>query len=446
MTPATTHLLLVDDDPDLVRLLAIRLEASGYRVATALSAEQALARLAAERPHLLITDIRMPGMDGGALFDIVRTSHPTLPVIFLTAHGTIADAVAAMKHGVFGYLTKPYDHKELLEQVKKALALSAGGTNDPTESWRAAIITQNSVMENLLAQVKLVAASNASVMLFGESGTGKEVLARAIHLASPNRDGPFVAVNCGAIPENLLESELFGYVRGAFTGALRDYSGLVREAHGGTLLLDEIGDMPQPLQVKLLRVLEERVVRPVGSTNDYPVQIRVISATHRNLADEMAAGRFRSDLFYRLNVVSLTIPALAERRDDIPLLAHHFLKQLAERYHKKINCFSSEASELLMRANWPGNVRQLLNVVEHAVALCTGPIIPPALVQKAIHDIKDIPAFDEARRSFECDYLSRLLKITGGNVAQAAKLAQRNRTDFYKLLQRHALDPALFKR
>jgi two-component system response regulator GlrR len=307
------------------------------------------------------------------------------------------------------------------------------------------IITQNAAMADLLAQARLVAASDASVMLHGASGTGKEMLAQAIHRASPRADGPFVAVNCGAIPENLLEAELFGYVRGAFTGAIKDHNGLVREADGGTLFLDEIGDMPLPLQVKLLRVLEQREVRPVGATRSHLVNIRVISATHRDLDEEMAAGRFRSDLFYRLKVVALMIPALTERRDDIPLLARHFLRKLARRYQKEVNGFAPEAMDLLVRASWPGNVRQLLNVVEQAVALATSPIVPLALVQNAIRELEDIVPFDEARRRFEADYLVRLLKMTGGNVASAATLAQRNRTDFYKLLQRHALEPALFK-
>ena len=313
------------------------------------------------------------------------------------------------------------------------------------QTWRASIVTQSPIMEGLLAQARLVAASDASVMLYGESGTGKELLARAIHLASPRAQAAFVAVNCGAIPENLLESELFGYVRGAFTGANKDYAGLVREANGGTLFLDEIGDMPLPLQVKLLRMLEQREVRPLGEAKLHRVDVRVISATHRDLEVEMAEGRFRSDLFYRLKVVALAIPSLAERRDDIPLLAKYFLQKISGNYQKEVNGFAPEALELLVRASWPGNVRQLLNVVEQAVALSTGPIVPLALVQNAIRELEDIIPFDEARRRFEADYLARLLKMTGGNVASAATLAQRNRTDFYKLLQRHSMDPGLFK-
>ena len=441
------QILLVDDDPDLLRLLTIRLEAAGYEVITTDKAEHALAMIAIERPHLVITDLRMPGMDGSALFEAISATHPALPVIILTAHGTIPDAIAATNRGVFGYLTKPYDVKDLLGQIERSLRFSVNSPSDAIgeQAWRADIVTQSPVMEGLLAQASLVAASDASVMLYGESGTGKELLAKAIHLASTRSQAEFVAVNCGAIPENLLESELFGYVHGAFTGANKDYAGLVREAHGGTLFLDEIGDMPLPLQVKLLRMLEQREVRPLGEAKSHRVDIRVISATHRDLEVEMAEGRFRSDLFYRLKVVALAIPSLAERRDDIPLLARYFLHKLSGIYQKEVNGFAPEAMELLVRASWPGNVRQLLNVVEQAVALSTGTIVPLALVQNAIRELEDIIPFDEARRRFEADYLIRLLKMTGGNVASAATLAQRNRTDFYKLLQRHSLDPSLFK-
>ena len=447
MSDSRGKIFLVDDDPDLLRLISIRLETAGYEVATASGGAQALAQIAADRPQLVITDMRMPGMDGNALFAALQASYPTLPVIILTAHGTIPEAVAATHRGVFGYLTKPYESKALLDLVAKAVQISpaAPGSGCESESWHENIVTRNVIMVDLLAQAKQVAAGDASVMLRGASGSGKEMLAQAIHRASARRDGPFVAVNCGAIPENLLESELFGYTKGAFTGAAKDHPGLIRAAQGGTLFLDEIGDMPLPLQVKLLRVIEEREVRPVGATRNEAVDVRIVSATHRDLEDEMSAGRFRRDLYYRLNVVSLSLPDLAERRDDIPLLANHFLRMLAQRYRKEVNGFAPEAMELMRRAAWPGNVRQLLNVVEQAVALGTGPIVTLALVQKTIHDLGEVVPFDEARRSFESAYLIRLLKITGGNVTQAAKLAQRNRTDFYKLLQRHALDPALFK-
>jgi two-component system response regulator GlrR len=301
-------------------------------------------------------------------------------------------------------------------------------------------------MENVLAKARLIAANDASVLICGESGTGKELLAQAIHNASSRREQPFVAINCGAMPEHLLESELFGHVKGAFTGAVRDHKGLFQTADKGTLLLDEIGDMPQLLQVKLLRVLQEKQVRPVGATQSFDIDVRIISSTHRVIETEMAEGRFRADLFYRLNVVALNLPPLTERREDIPLLAGHFLAMLAEKYNKSIKGIAAEGLELLVSATWPGNVRQLYNVIEQAVALCNAPLVPLTLVQQAIqHQQREFASFEQARKQFEREYLTRLLKITAGNVAQAARLAQRNRTEFYKLLQRHDLAPALFK-
>jgi len=448
MTMSKARILIVDDDSDLLRLLTFRLEGADYAVESAESAERALARLSVAIPQLVITDLRMSGMDGMALFENIHKSNPALPVIILTAHGTIPDAVAATQRGVFGYLTKPFDSKDLLQLVEKAVALGGGRTDKVAgeADWRAEIITRSLAVESILGKAKLVAASDASVLVRGESGTGKELLARAIHRASPRSAKPFVAINCGAIPEQLLESELFGHMKGSFTGAARDYKGLFQSAEGGTVFLDEIGDMPLPLQVKLLRVLQDKEIRPIGSTQTIPVDVRIISATHRNLEEAIKAGNFREDLYYRLNVVSFALPALCERREDIPVLATHFLNQLADRYKKPLNGFAADAMEILVRANWPGNVRELYNVVEQAVALSTTSIITPALVDSAMRgQSAELSSFESARSEFERDYLAKLLKITGGNVTQAAKLAKRNRTEFYKLLQRHHLDPKLFK-
>jgi two-component system response regulator GlrR len=370
-------------------------------------------------------------------------------VIILTAHGTIPDAVSATQRGVFGYLTKPFDSQDLLQKVAAALEASGGeaaGSGTAAGEWRASIITRSPRMEDLLRQAKLVADSDASVLIFGESGTGKELLARGIHQASRRSAKAFVAVNCGAIPADLLESELFGHARGAFTGAIQAHKGLFQAADGGTLFLDEIGDMPLPLQVKLLRVLQEGEVRPVGSTQAIPVDVRVISATHRDLDSQREQGHFREDLFYRLNVVSLKLPSLADRREDIPLLAAHILRKLAERYRKPAPSLAPDAMALLVAAPWPGNIRQLLNLLEQSVALATTQVIPATLVQAALkEDAAALVPFEEARKTFERDYLVRLLKITGGNVTQAAQLAKRNRTEFYKLLQRHRLEPGMFK-
>lgn len=448
--PASYKILAVDDDADILKLLGMRLEAAGYQVMSAKNGEEALAQLAMYRPALVISDLRMPGMDGLALFEAIHQTDPALPFILLTAHGSIPDAVDATQRGVFGFLTKPFDSKSLLQLVENALRAGAGTQPSPhkgeVQEWRKAIVTRSPQMENLLGQAKLMAASDASVFIQGESGTGKELLARAIHSASPRHDKPFIPINCGAIPEALLESELFGHSKGAFTGAVRDHKGLFQSADGGTLFLDEIGDMPLPLQVKLLRALQERLVRPVGSNANIPIDVRIISATHRNLADEMKAGRFREDLYYRINVVGLKIPSLVHRPEDISLLANNFLQILSNKYDKNLNGFAPDAMELLLSAPWPGNVRQLLNIIEQTVVLSTTPLVSMTLVQKALQDnIGGIVSFETARKNFERDYLIKLLKATNGSVTQASRLAQRNRTEFYKLLNRHQLTPALFK-
>lgn len=449
------HVLVVDDDDDILRLLTMRLRARGFRVTAVGSAEQALAQIAVDPPRVVVSDVRLPGQDGMALFEEVRRTRPTLPVILLTAHGNIPDAVDATSRGVFGYLTKPFDSQILLEKIDRALLLSAptspAGDEAPAvalgdDAWMAGVVFRSSRMAELMAEARMVAASDASVLIRGESGTGKEVLARAIHRASPRAKGPFIAINCGAIPEQLLESELFGHAKGAFTGAGASRVGLFQAANGGTIFLDEIGDMPLALQVKLLRVLQERVVRPVGTTKAEPVDVRLLSATHRDLDAAMAQGQFREDLYYRLDVVSLNLPRLDERREDIPLLAAHFVQLLAGKYGKKVNGFAPEALEALATASWPGNVRQLFNVVEQSCALTSTPLIPLALVQRALR----VPAMDaltyaDAKQRFERNYLVQLLKLTDGNVADAARIAERNRTEFYRLLQKHDLTPAMFR-
>ncbi len=449
------HVLVVDDDEDILRLLTMRLKARGFRVSAVGSAEQALVQIAVDTPRVVVSDVRLPGQDGLALFEEIRRTRPTLPVILLTAHGNIPDAVDATSRGVFGYLTKPFDSQILLEKIDRALQLSeptlpAGeeGTavGEGGDAWMEGVIFRSSRMAALMADARMVAASDASVLIRGESGSGKEVLARAIHRASPRAKGPFVAINCGAIPEQLLESELFGHAKGAFTGAATRPVGLVQTAHGATRIRDEIGDMPLALQVKLLRVLQERVVRPVGATKAEPVDVRLLSATHRDLDAAMAQGQFREDLYYRLDVVSLTLPRLDERREDIPLLAAHFAGLLAVKYGKPINGFAPDALEALATASWPGNVRQLFNVVEQSCALTSTPLIPAALVQRALR----VPAMDaltyaDAKQRFERNYLVQLLKLTDGNVADAARIAERNRTEFYRLLQKHDLTPAMFR-
>ena len=438
MNPA---ILLVDDDSSLLKLLSMRLEASGYKVTCADSAERAL-ELINDQFDLLITDLRMEGMDGMALFNQVQRLYPQLPVVIITAHGSIPEAVTATQQGVFGFLTKPIDRDQLLQTISAALA----STSRSLGKWRESIISRSSIMENLLAEAEQIAGSDVSVLVTGPSGSGKELMANAIHNASPRHKKPFVAINCGALPEQLLESELFGHTKGAFTGAVNKHEGLFQAANGGTLFLDEIGDMPMPLQVKLLRVLQERQIRPVGSTETVPVDVRIISATHRNLEEAMLNNDFREDLFYRLNVVNLHLPPLSERPEDIPPLARHFVDKAAQRHNPKVKNISSAALHELAQSAWPGNVRQLENIIEKVTALSTTPIISDSAVKRALANQEQvIPNFNEARAEFEKRYLTKVLQITEGNVSQAAKIAGRNRTDFYKLLKKHELEAANFK-
>lgn len=433
------EILLVDDDASLLRLLSIRLASENYLVTSADSAEAALKILAGKRFDLIISDLKMEGMDGLTLLGRVQQSYPNLPVIMMTAHGSISDAVTATQQGVFSFITKPINREALFESIRSALRQ----TIHEDDEWRKDIISNNKQMETLLNQAYQVSQSDVSVMITGASGTGKELLARAIHKASPRSDKPFVAINCGALPEHLLESELFGHVKGAFTGAVSQHKGLFLAADKGTLFLDEIGDMPTSLQVKLLRALQDRELRPVGSVESTPFDVRIISATHCNLEEAMQNQQFREDLYYRLKVVKLKLPTLAERAEDIPALVRHLLEK---KRTTDVKNFAPDALEMLTAAPWPGNVRQLVNVVEQTLALATTNIIPVSLVAQALENQADyLPSFNEARAEFEQKYLKKVMLITEGNVAQAAKIAQRNRTDFYKLLAKYNIETAQFQ-
>ena len=447
----SARILIVDDDVKLLRLLAIRLQRAGWLTETAESGRQALSAVPRFRPHAVVTDVRMSGMDGMALFDAIHSQHPTLPVIILTAHGTIPDAVGAAQRGVFAYLTKPFDSEQLTATINKALRASGSPVAETRDddAWRAEIVTRSPLMESLLGAVRKVAQTDSSILIQGESGTGKELLARAVHRASRRAAQPFVAVNCTAIPEALFESEFFGHRKGAFTGASDSRVGLIQSAHGGTLLLDEIGDMPLAFQAKLLRALQEREVRPVGATDAVSVDVRVIASSHQDLELAVSERRFREDLFYRVNVVTLEIPALAARREDIPLLAAHFLSAVRAKLSDAavpVTGFSAEAVELLVSAPWPGNIRQLRNVVEQCVVLANTSLMPASLVQAALRSKpREFLPFAQARDHFEFEYLVNLLQMTQGNVAQAARLADRNRSEFYKLLRKHELNPQAFR-
>ena len=431
-----SRVMLVDDDDDLLHLISVRLRANNYQVNAVSSAEKALALLPVFKPQVVITDLRMPGMDGLSLFREIQERYLGLPVIVLTAHGTIPDAVEAVQQGVFSYLVKPFDAKLLLNNLDKALRYRnpEAAADNAGPAWRRDIISQSHVMNELLDKAGMAADSDSGILIQSETGTGKELLASAIHRASPRHEQPFLTLNCAALPETLIESELFGHSPGAFTGASRQgQAGLFEAANKGTVFLDEVGDMPQSAQAKLLRVLEQKEIRRLGSTETLPVDVRIIAATHRNLPEMIEQDEFREDLYYRLNVISLELPPLRDRREDIPLLANHFCQQLAERNKKPARRFSPEAA-------------QLSNVVEQCVVLSPTPIISRQLVERSIRFKHDkLLELNEAKEQFEHDYLIRLLNLTEGNIALAARLAGRNRSEFYKLLNRHGLEPAQFR-
>jgi len=432
--PEPPAVLVVDDDPELGHLLTRWLAAAGHRVVAVTSAQAALQATRRARPALVVTDLMMAGMDGLALAAELHRRDPLLPIVMLSATNSVPDAVQAMHLGLVDFLSKPVTPEALLRAVAAGLA---GGSVCAT-TFGDRLVYRSSAMAEVVTQAARVAAGAVTVLVNGETGTGKEELARAIHAAGPRAQRPFIAVNCGAIPEHLLESELFGHERGAFTGALTRHEGLLRAADGGTFFLDEVGDMPPALQVKLLRVLQDFQVRAVGATRSQPVDVRVIAATHNDLPQAVARGGFRADLYYRLAVVPLTLPPLRERREDIPLLTERFLARLNAR-GGAARRFCAEAEALLMQGDWPGNVRQLANVVEQCHTLSPGARMPAALVARALGGECRPPPLEVARDAFERDYLDRVLRLAAGNVTRAARLAGRNRTEFYRLLACHGL-------
>ena len=439
------RILVVDDDPEVLDLLSIWLQRAGLDVETAESGADALTRISLVKPDLIITDLVMAGMSGIDLLTEVHRDNPLLPIILLSGKAQIPDAVRATHLGSSAFLTKPADEGELLTVVQRVLRMS--GERDNVRRVFSELLTYRSAcMAQLVERAELVAETDVTVLITGATGTGKEVVAKAIHLAGSRHDYPFVAVNCGAIPEQLLESELFGHEKGAFTGAHVRHDGLFKAADGGTLFLDEIGDMPLALQAKLLRVLQDFTVRPVGSVKNYPVNVRIISATHRDLDQLVREQEFREDLFYRLRVVPLNMPMLAERREDIPLLTTQFLQQFARRNNAAQKHFSPDELETLVAAPWPGNIRQLNNVVDMCATLCKNVNIPVSLVRSALQDRPaELQTLKEARQAFERNYLITVLRLTHGHVANAARVAGRNRTEFYKLLSLHGIEPTEFR-
>jgi len=445
--------LVVDDDETILKLIKMRLDVEGYGVETASSAEAALELARAEAFDVALLDYKLADKNGIALMTDLLQLNPEMPVIILTAYGTIKGAVEAMKKGAYGYIAKPFDYDELLLQIRKCSEKS--GLSKEVRRLRKLveerygfenIIGKSEVIGKLLEQVAQAAQVDSFVYISGESGTGKELVAKSLHLASSRKSGPFVAVNCAAIPETLLESELFGYEKGAFTGATQSRRGLIAQAERGTFFLDEISEMPLTMQAKLLRVLSEMVFYPLGSNRTVKVDTRIIAASNRNLEEEVKLGRFREDLFYRIHVIHIKVPPLRERKEDIPLLARHFFKKYADKMKKEAIGFSRGAFQRLMAYDWPGNVRELENCVESAVAMTDKKVISEDLVlQGKASNLSGPLAFKDAKTEFERQYLIHLMEIAEGNVSQAAKLAGKYRADLYELLKKHGLDPEGFR-
>lgn len=430
MTVAGVRILVVDDDPELLELMEMRLVAEGYLVSLATSGEEALARFRADRPRVVISDLRMDGMDGHALFAHLHAEAPTVPVIMLTAHGTIPDAVNATRKGVFGFLTKPFDGRELMAKVAEAVLISpqVEGSPGAESTWRCGLVATSGIMDELLRQAHRAAESDASILISGPQGSGKEVLARAIHAASARAAQPFVVLGSGEFPAEMTDAS-----------AVRQ---MLASAKGGCLFLDEIGALSPQMQAHLLPLVMEQgpwTARPAREVFD----VRIIAAASQPMDNAIRDGRFRADLFYALGKLTLTVPPLSSRREDIPALVVHFVRQ-SQAAEKE---FSPESMSTLYEAEWPGNVRQLRSVVVQALSQSVTPLVPDTLVRRLLKEERsmEIDAFDEARRTFEYNYLVALLESTGGNVTRAAGVAQRNRTEFYKLLGRHNINPSIFK-
>ncbi len=465
------HILVVDDNPNLLELIKMRLESADYRVSATAEEEAALSLLREQVFDLCIVDLMLANGDGLTLMDQIRAIRPDVPTIILTAHGTIESAVEAMRRGAYGYLTKPFERSDLLLQIERAL-------EHRKLNWEikrlkellnerfdfANIIAHSGKMRAIIDIVTRIATLDSTVYIDGESGTGKELIAKAIHLASDRKDQPFVALNCAALPETLLESELFGHERGAFTGAVKSTKGLFTQAHGGTLFLDEIGDMPLATQSKLLRVLQERQFYPVGSEAPVAVDVRVIVATNKDLEEQVRRGLFRDDLFYRIHVIPVHLPPLRERKEDIVPLVDHFLKKCRQQMKKDVKGLTPEALRKLMLHDWPGNVRELENTIEYAVAMTRKDMVGDDYIlpgkvtpqeaglgvngarEKSLAGSEGLRSLKDARDAFERDYLTQVLALAEGNVSHAAKLAGKYRADFYDLLKKHDLRADDFKK
>jgi len=470
-------ILIVEDEKNLLKSLTITLEMDGHRVVAVKKAEEALAYLGKEVFDVILTDLRLPGMDGIELLKRVKRLQPGAEVLIMTAFGTIENAVLAMKLGAFDYITKPFRESELRIRIQKALERSELKSRlrqlertlqDRYHSDK--IVARSPLMREILNRAMAVASSESTVLITGESGTGKELIARAIHQWSPRRDGPFITINCGAIPENLLESELFGHVRGAFTGALSTKPGLIEEADGGTLFMDEIGEASPTIQVKLLRFLELGEFRRVGDNKSRQVNVRLIVATNKDLQKEIAAGRFREDLFYRINVVPIHLPPLRQRKEDIPFLVQDFIRFYAQKLGKSVNSITPEAMSRLLQYDWPGNVRELENTLEYAINFAQGETIEirDLPLQFQTDTVTQYPSFKPdlpppkggvpsqagpgqglvgqgSLADIEKAHILQVLQQTGWNRRKACQILKISKATLYRRLKSFGISPDMLK-
>lgn len=452
LTKKNGSILLVDDDPGVLESLKLILEQAGFDVTTAVTGQLALTQLATRLPEIILVDLQMPQMDGLRFLEELKKLDLKIPTIMMSAYGTSELALQAIHLGAQDYIAKPFSSSEILFTIKKTQERER--LKQENELLKAQvtkrysfsnIVAKSPSMSEIFETIKKVADYKTTVMIYGESGTGKELVAQAIHYNSPRKNKRFIAINCGAIPENLLESELFGHKRGAFTDATRDKKGLFEEAEGGTLLLDEIGELPLHLQVKLLRVLQEGEIRPVGDERVVPIDVRIIAATLRDLEQDALDGRFRDDLYYRLNVVTIRIPSLRERKEDVPVLAEHFVKKHREKLGLQVHGINKDAMALLLDHDWPGNVRELENCIERAMILTDGETITVASLPNSVrkNSVPTNPYFSIPTdnlsikihtQNLEENLIRRALEKTGGNRTHAAKLLEiSHRTLLYKL-------------
>ena len=451
------EVVLVADEPSIRLSVGDAIRAAGHRVRLAADGVEGAAAIAKERTDVVISDVRMPKMDGLTLFRQVRRDHPDVDMILITTYGEVKDAVGALKDGASDYLTKPFEIEELLlrlERIDKERALHrelATAREQLARAGKSSIIGSSASMAQLMDRIETFAPSDAAVLVLGESGTGKELVARTLHERSPRAAKPFVAVNCAAFPETLIEAELFGHERGAFTGAVKKRDGRFKAAHGGTLFLDEVAEIPLPTQAKLLRVLQDGVIEPLGTNQSIAVNVRIVSATHRNLKDRIAQGTFREDLFYRLNVLSIAIPPMRERRSDLPILVEHFLKKFAP--PGRAPAISPRAWAAISEYPFPGNVRELEHAVQHAVILSKGEEIEPhhlpsslagqtvpVTVAPGAETKSSIRVLSDAIKEFEHEYLVRALRVTGGRKAEAAGLLGISRKNLWEKMKGHGVD------